>query len=608
MRQVILVIFAVLATPAAAMPVKKSTDPNQGSKPMRTITQDGFRVELDLSNQSLRLSVPEDKGWSHDDSSGKTEAAVAPTLAGVASDQFVSASVLAQKAKQFDDGLYAAVELAAEQGAGTFAGKAALLRSVAAGLIQQPPTQSIVTVLAGCKLGKLPIELSAAARQPVQQAVDDFLRDELRSKPIAFYTWTEQLASIFQQDRMLQTELKDKAGTEALVKVLKGEQQARATYESYLTLVSRLTNPPAYPDLREQLAASDRDGMNVPAKGICFFPPSRAHETELVKKLYGNRPIPENFSLIDEMIKRIQAGDLKLLPTDDSGWYDYQTWALEPLVIPERMPEAAHLALDATYRKQLLELFKGILALTRETHIKQLEIPAAGAAMPPREVVIRISPELNAEPVASYYFRRAWSYFFIRKVIEGTFGPAALDNMHRLTAAGSVRPSLVEELRTMESLFYGAHVSVCRQLGVAPTTSPYIGSGKGNDTDTNVFTAWRGNLASDADIGQDSRMMVPVFYDVQRKKTKVWAFLGWASRPLKVDFDRPPAATIFDTKGMQVQAGAADAPRLVFHDTNYFLAYPVTAEVYVTKILNRDEFRAHCDQHKTRSAILANLK
>ena len=38
------------------------------------------------------------------------------------------------------------------------------------------------------------------------------------------------------------------------------------------------------------------------------------------------------------------------------------------------------------------------------------------------------------------------------------------------------------------------------------------------------------------------------------------------------------------------------------------LVYPVTAEVYITQILNRDEFRKHCDTYKTQSAILKNLK
>ena len=102
--------------------------------------------------------------------------------------------------------------------------------------------------------------------------------------------------------------------------------------------------------------------------------------------------------------------------------------------------------------------------------------------------------------------------------------------------------------------------------------------------------------------------MVPVFHDIQRNKTKVWVFLGWTSKLVTVDFDRPPTATVFDKAGKHVEQGAADAPRLVFHYASYSLAYPVTAELYVTKILDRNEFRAHCDNYKTRSAILANLK
>jgi hypothetical protein len=31
------------------------------------------------------------------------------------------------------------------------------------------------------------------------------------------------------------------------------------------------------------------------------------------------------------------------------------------------------------------------------------------------------------------------------------------------------------------------------------------------------------------------------------------------------------------------------------------------AEVYVSRLLDRDEFRRHCDRHQTRNAILANL-
>ncbi len=65
-----------------------------------------------------------------------------------------------------------------------------------------------------------------------------------------------------------------------------------------------------------------------------------------------------------------------------SGWYDYLTWSLGPLVNPTDTIESEHLALDESYTDQLLELFKGAMALTRETHVKQLEVPVFPAARP----------------------------------------------------------------------------------------------------------------------------------------------------------------------------------------------------------------------------------
>ena len=62
MRRTILAILAVLALPTPAIPASKPAGHLQAIKPARTITQDGFRVQLDLSNQVLRLSVPEDRG------------------------------------------------------------------------------------------------------------------------------------------------------------------------------------------------------------------------------------------------------------------------------------------------------------------------------------------------------------------------------------------------------------------------------------------------------------------------------------------------------------------------------------------------------------------
>jgi hypothetical protein len=164
-----------------------------------------------------------------------------------------------------------------------------------------------------------------------------------------------------------------------------------------------------------------------------FFPPSRSHEGDLIERLYGDRPIPDGFSLVDELIARIREGAIRLAPTERSGWYAYQTWALEPLIILERMPEAARFEFNDHYRAQLEDVFKATIALTRETHVKQAAVVVAGSAMPPRpvKVIAHIVPEMTVEPLPSYYERRADSYAFVRRVLE-TIAPLRFDSTKQI--------------------------------------------------------------------------------------------------------------------------------------------------------------------------------
>jgi len=48
--------------------------------------------------------------------------------------------------------------------------------------------------------------------------------------------------------------------------------------------------------------------------------------------------------------------------------------------------------------------------------------------------------------------------------------------------------------------------------------------------------------------------------------------------------------------------------KISFTPTARVLPYPVFAEVYVTRVLNRDEFRRHCDRYRTREGILQHLE
>jgi hypothetical protein len=134
----------------------------------------------------------------------------------------------------------------------------------------------------------------------------------------------------------------------------------------------------------------------------------------------------------------------------------------------------------------------------------------------------------------------------------------------------------------MSALFRGAAAVAGEELGLKTATG----------TEAEHFRAW----AKAPDIGQDVRMMVPVFFDIGRQKTKVWAILGWATRLLEVSFATPPTAHV--VKGR---------PHVRFASTFRQIAYPVFAETYVTRLLDRDEFRAHCDRYRTRSEILQHL-
>src|SRR6266540_4826182 len=111
--------------------------------------------------------------------------------------------------------------------------------------------------------------------------------------------------------------------------------------------------------------------------------------------------------------------------------------------------------------------------------------------------------------------------------LEQTFGSQELERLHRLTEGGPAPASLTEELSEIESLFLGAHVCVSRELGLAPDTS--MGSNTSTSEAAERFVTWRRELNSDPDLNLDLRAMVPVFYDVARRKLKVWAFLGWRS-------------------------------------------------------------------------------
>ena len=564
---------------------------------IREVQEGGWSVRLDMGGQVLSVESPDDA-----DVTDSLLPTLPPTNGGA-----VSAAALLLKAKQFDDGLMAAVELAAHHGLGPFQGKAALLRALAANLadpFDEAERNAASIVFAAYELGGIPVPTPPTLLADARALTEQFLGDEGRSKPIGFYPWTPELTAIFRQDRLLQGELPATTAA-AFRRALDRISEGWDSYDRCLRLAGRMTNPLTMHGLREE------------GDHRAFFPPSRTRETVLFDRMFGDRTVPEGFDLMAELIRRIRKGGANPVPTDDAGWYEHQTWSLEPLVIPDRMAESARLDLGKNYRRHLEDLFRGALALARETHAKAMAGGRGGYGGPTRPP-IWVYPSLTVEPLPSMYRRRAACYRFVRSVLADSFGTDTLCQLHRLMPDGKSEMLLSEELTWMEQLFDGAAATAHRELGMGSTSE--------SDRASRVFADWSRKLAADADVSRDTRMMVPVFFDQGRRKIKVWAVLGWRTIAVRVTYRvHPQVLDVVPTRSTESDGGdrlaqlrkkfrksaeppASGPPDVLFGGETHPFAVPVMAEVYVTRILDRDEFRRHCDRFKTRSAILANLR
>ncbi|NMO15382.1 hypothetical protein HPC49_13370 [Pyxidicoccus fallax] len=543
----------------------------------------GVGVEVDLSSQVLALEAEDPRrSWRV-----RPLPHLGPTLPGLQAHwTWTPAMAFVLKAKAFDDGLYAAVELLAQEGTPRLPGKRELLRGLHQVLrphwrpeATDPLKSALVLIQSALSMTEAVEESERKLRLLTMQAVKDFESQEGASKPLGFYSWSPRLQGVFKQDRMLQGEL-SRDVAEALLGALQSDERLMTAWRKHLRLPARLTNPLAKPAL-------DEEGLYR-----CFLPPSDSHEGRLVKKLFAVKAPPEGFQLVDELIKWLRLGRLDSTPTPESGWYDHQFHALVPFVVPEKMPEAARVRFGRHYRAELEAQFRAGFALTRETHIKQLETPAAGAGGPPP---IIIEPRLSIEPLAEFYRRRADAYRFVREVLGEHLGEEALADARRVLPGGVSEEPLLDELVWMEQLFRGAHAIVRQELGFGEP-------GAGLLPAAGLTRRWLRQWTKDADMSRDPRCVVPLFFDAERQKMKVLAVLGFQPAIVQAMFERQPQVTLHGARG---DIGAHD---IDFGASQYLTVCPVSAELYVSRVPDRAEFQALCAEQGTTQAILEALQ
>lgn len=239
-----------------------------------------------------------------------------------------------------------------------------------------------------------------------------------------------------------------------------------------------------------------------------------------------------------ELVKAIRAGKLDLKPGARAGWYDYQSYALETFLLPERGPEHEKLLLDKEYKKRMLKAFASLLSKRRETHglfdTFTLGALVEGDSRPKKP----LPPRLRVEPNPTYFLRMARSYAFLQALLESSVGRTRLNELRGHREGRLREQPLGEELDWIKRFFYGLHLISCEDIGMRP--SLLEGELRFPARATEAAAAWLASWKTDADLSQDSRVIVPIARDPGRGVARYWATLGVHAARLNVAYARAP--------------------------------------------------------------------
>jgi hypothetical protein len=526
-----------------------------------------------------------------------------------------SANLLDGAAKQFDDGLYAAVDLECFRGKLGFAVSAP--QFVESLFLALPTNSPARPFLAGAlELAGKPQKLSAEEERQKAKFLADFDGDLVRSKPISFYM-SPELKRTWKFFRYLQWDFvnpPDQTIPNALSAALKQNENLLPPYRSIYSFYVRLTNPPL-PRLQPLIDFTDADQNASPATANSraadftrtVFPPSTSRETELFERLFDNG-IPNSANLISELIRRIRSGDIDLKPRENDGWYQYQAYALESMLLPVKSQENEKLLLSAAYKKRLVETFKALLTKRRETHARQLAMAKCAAEAPLREA--QVCPRLRIEPCTTFYLRTARAYAFLQNLLQATVGEKILSQLRGLSPWGRRELNLAVELESMRLRFYGFYLLSCEDLGMEPQLLPDEPVDKA--AALNAALKWLALLESPdlhvdvPEMTADTRMSIPIAYDPMRNVTRLWATLGVRLIPLKAEYARPPKVRPKEKGG-----DWTDPPPHTLGSSEYVLAVDEFAEFELpgSASLTREEFQEICEKNqRDKEKILQALK
>ncbi len=526
------------------------------------------------------------------------------------SGQFLpSVNMIDGKAKQFDDGLYAALDQAYYTGLDeALASHVGLVRRLHAKVGPNSPATPFLA--AALELAGETVAVNDVAAK--DRALDQFLRIDVRSKPIGFYTWNETLRETFRFLRFLQ----ESFGTDdldvpaALAAALASDASLLADYQRAVDFFARLTNPYKTLSLVDLTEMESPDAAGIAKRCrerqlstcvVAFFPASTSRETELFEKLFPNG-LPENVDLMGALIRAIRSGRVDLTPRSDGGWYDYQVYALETLLLPEKSSEHNKLLLTKAYKKRMLEAFKALVTKRRETHVRGLTFTEITSALPERPPLPPMKPRLRVEPAPSYFVRTARAYSFLSNFLESAVGVEPLKTLHGLTATGPRTVDLASELQYMRELFYGLYIISAEDIGMR--ASFFDDEQVDVEHCTAVAAVWIASAWDDPDLGSDVRVAVPISFDPTRRVTRFWITLGVRATRLEANYARTLHVKPMNGSGTWERVEPSN-----LEPAHHLILVDEFAEVEMNGLvaMTREELRTICDRAGSKEAIIAAL-
>lgn len=442
---------------------------------------------------------------------------------------------------------------------------------------------------AGLQLGGVTVDV--ANKQGLSELLSGY--DSHKVQPLGAYAWNKDLQQVWDFVQYFKREFPSSDPVPVtLAKALSEDPELKKRYTFALSLNYGLSNPkrPGHFDL------SDPAPPNSP---VSIFPMSGSHESQLIQALFPDG-IPPNVSIMNEMIRRIRSGEIDLTPRKNSGWYDYQVYALEVLLRPEIAQETNKLVLSKLYKERLIGAFKSLITQQKETQILNQLDSLGAAATPVPELVVY--PGLRLEPCCTLYLRYARSYDFALNFLRSTVGDAVLKKTRGLKKDGERKATLFDELKEMRDLFYGLYVVSAQDIGLKTNFL------KDEDIDVDscghLALRWLNDLSSDPDLQVDTRVIVPIAQVDGAKKTRQWATVGIRLAKLKASFAKAPKIRFAAVgKGKPGEWKEATSTK----EEEHSIAVEEFAEVDCAP-LTRDQFRSVCDKGKTKKEIIKLLQ